>query len=148
MTHDIVFILVWGITAYFAFHERKGRLAAETQIQALSAHIAKVGSEAASALADQVYNQGQELTHHQQILEALRQNPGISVDEAKNSIASLMEGITSAEEKIRSLAKPIVAEIENNGIGILAPTHHHNILQFLRDNPGSSVDQAKEALRQ
>lgn len=161
----LVFLIVWLITAAFYYKEHKARTLVESQLRAIAGQIAKSASESALANADLVAAQVPLVRHHEMLLEYLRNNEGKSVDEAKDAIKVLMDGVAEAKLEVAQFGTMRTVEIQElhervEPTQLLVPeltqtnevhdnpvTHHQKVLQHLRENPGSSVDQAKRSIR-
>lgn len=141
MMHDIAFLIVLGLGGFLFWKERKARLLAESQVQALAGRVATVAAESANANAEMVAAQAPLVKHHEMLLDYLRKNEGKSIDEAKDALKYLMEGIETA--RIKVLTAPVIMETPDSG----EITRSHRLLHHLRQNPGASIAEAEEALK-
>lgn len=103
----LVFFIVWSVTAYFAWMERKGRMAAEGYIRAVAVATAQHSSALAAQVVDAVNHQvikekiapfvhdlasadGTDMQkHYQTLLVFLKEHPGISVDAAQAAMSDV-----------------------------------------------------------
>lgn len=136
LINNIVFILVWSATVALLLRERKGRQSAEAQILALSGQVAKIASESAIANAGLVAAQAPLVQHHEMLLDYLRKNDGTSIDDAKQALKALAEGIESASARVTAIRAP-AEPLPNPEIG-----EAKEALKSLRDG----IDDARKSI--
>lgn len=146
MNHDIVFLVVLALIVYLYWKERKGRIWAETQVLSLSGQVARVASEAANANAEMVAAQAPLVRHHELLLDYLRKNDGKSIDDAKEALKILQDGVEVMGARVADIAVRRVLDAPCAPTRIEGPGHHRDLLDHIRRNPGMSVDQAKREL--
>lgn len=104
--------------------------------------LTQIASQVALTAASQLNDQAPIINQYMDLLQYLATNPGHSIDDASKVINELKKGIDEVNVKVSNLKTNVVKHVEN----IENNEHHLNLLEYLRQNPGNSIEQAKEYL--